>query len=215
MQRDLLIRPDSFPGTVTGTFSFGPEAVGFDYLGFEIRRVSSGQNWSGKTGENELGLVLLGGRCSVSSTEGSWSHLGERSDVFSGMPTSLYLPPQTEFTVSGETDCEMACCSCRAEEKFPARLIRPDDVEVEIRGGGNATRQINHIIKPDFLAQRLLIVEVYTPSGNWSSYPLTSTTCINLHRKWISRRFTITRSIVPKATQFNESTPKIADSTQH
>ncbi|HEU0004932.1 MAG TPA: 5-deoxy-glucuronate isomerase [Terriglobia bacterium] len=171
MQRDLLIRPGSFPGTVTGTFSFGPEAVGFHYLGFEIRRVSSGQSWSGKTGENELGLVLLGGRCSVSSTEGSWTHLGERSDVFSGMPTSLYLPRQTEFTVSGETDCEMACCFCRAEEKFPARLIRPDDVEVEIRGGGNATRQINHIIKPDFLAQRLLIVEVYTPSGNWSSYP--------------------------------------------
>jgi 5-deoxy-glucuronate isomerase len=44
-------------------------------------------------------------------------------------------------------------------------------VEVEIRGGGNATRQINHILKPGFPAHRLLLVEVYTPSGNWSSYP--------------------------------------------
>jgi 5-deoxy-glucuronate isomerase len=65
----------------------------------------------------------------------------------------------------------MACSFCRAEERFPARVIQPDDVEVEIRGGGNATRQINHIMKPDFPAHRLLLVEVYTPGGNWSSYP--------------------------------------------
>ena len=50
-------------------------------------------------------------------------------------------------------------------------VIEPRDVEIEIRGGGNATRQINHIVKPDFPADRILIVEVYTPSGNWSSYP--------------------------------------------
>jgi 5-deoxy-glucuronate isomerase len=49
--------------------------------------------------------------------------------------------------------------------------IGPEDVRVEIRGGGNATRQINHIITPDFAADRLEVVEVYTPSGNWSSWP--------------------------------------------
>ena len=85
--------------------------------------------------------------------------------------TALYLPIQTEFTILAETECEVALCFSRAEEKFPARLITPDEVEVEIRGGANATRQINHILKPEFAAQRLLLVEVYTPSGNWSSYP--------------------------------------------
>jgi 5-deoxy-glucuronate isomerase len=50
-------------------------------------------------------------------------------------------------------------------------VIKPRDVEVEVRGAGNATRQINHIVPPDFPAQRLLVVEVYTPAGNWSSYP--------------------------------------------
>jgi 5-deoxy-glucuronate isomerase len=52
-----------------------------------------------------------------------------------------------------------------------ARLVTPEEVEIEIRGGGNATRQINHLLKPAFPAHRLLLVEVYTPSGNWSSYP--------------------------------------------
>jgi 5-deoxy-glucuronate isomerase len=87
------------------------------------------------------------------------------------MPTALYLPIQTEFTLLAEADCEVALCFSRAEEKFSAQLVTPDEVEVEIRGGANATRQINHILKPEFAAQRLLLVEVYTPSGNWSSYP--------------------------------------------
>jgi 5-deoxy-glucuronate isomerase len=50
-------------------------------------------------------------------------------------------------------------------------MIWPSDVRVEVRGAGNATRQINHIITPDFPADRLEVVEVYTPSGNWSSWP--------------------------------------------
>jgi 5-deoxy-glucuronate isomerase len=52
-----------------------------------------------------------------------------------------------------------------------AVLIHPSDVEVEIRGAGNATRRIHHIIKPEFPADRLEVVEVYTPGGNWSSWP--------------------------------------------
>jgi 5-deoxy-glucuronate isomerase len=49
--------------------------------------------------------------------------------------------------------------------------VRPEEVEIEVRGAGNATRQINHIVTPEFPAERLLVVEVFTPAGNWSSYP--------------------------------------------
>jgi 5-deoxy-glucuronate isomerase len=73
--------------------------------------------------------------------------------------------------VTATTECDLAFCYSRAEQEHPAQLITPADIEVEIRGGGNATRQINKIIRPEFEAHRLLIVEVYTPSGNWSSYP--------------------------------------------
>jgi 5-deoxy-glucuronate isomerase len=170
-RRELLIRPEAPAGRPGETLMVDPEAAGFEYLTFRVRKMVRGENFSSDTGANELGLALLGGSCRVASSAGSWSDLGARKDVFSGMPTALYLPIQTEFTVTAETDCELAFCFCRAEEKHPARLIRPEDVEVEIRGGGNATRQINHIIKPEFPAHRLLVVEVYTPGGNWSSYP--------------------------------------------
>ncbi|MGH2532288.1 MAG: 5-deoxy-glucuronate isomerase, partial [Thermomicrobiales bacterium] len=121
-------------------------------------------------GDDEVALVLLGGRCQVETDRNSWS-LGERRSVFDGQPWALYLPVGSAFEVTAETEVEIALCGARADERFPPRLIRPDDVQVEIRGAGNACRQINHIIKPDFSAHRLLIVEVFTPSGNWSSYP--------------------------------------------
>jgi 5-deoxy-glucuronate isomerase len=168
--KDLLIKPA--PVSSSGeSMVVTPESTGFEYLTMRIRTISRGEKFSSDTGSCELGLVVLGGHCSVESTAGSWLNFGSRAHVFDGLPTALYLPISTEFTVVAETDCEIALCFSRAEETFPARLVTPDQVEVEVRGGANATRQINHILKPEFPAQRLLLVEVYTPSGNWSSYP--------------------------------------------
>lgn len=149
----------------------GPAASGFEYLHFEARRLAPGETHSAATGANELGLVILGGICDVGSSRGAWKGVGARPNVFAGMPHALYLPRDTSFTITAGTPCEIAFCYCRAERSCEPRLITPADVDIEIRGGGNATRQINHIMKPEFPADRLLIVEVYTPSGNWSSYP--------------------------------------------
>lgn len=167
----LLIKPDRSDAASGETLVVTPASTGFEYLTMRVRKLMAGEKYSSGTGSAELGIVILGGRCSVESTAGSWFDLGNRAHVFDGMPTALYLPIQTEFTLIAESDCEVALCFSRAEEKFAAQLITPDEVEVEIRGGANATRQINHILKPEFAAQRLLLVEVYTPSGNWSSYP--------------------------------------------
>jgi len=159
----LLIQPEVFTNRI--------ERFGFEHLGFEARRLARGERYSGLTGENELGLVVLGGRCSVESSRGSWPGIGARATVFDGLPYMLYLPISTSFTVAAESDCDLAFCYSRATEAHPARLVTPDDVRIEVRGGANATRQINHMLTPEFPAHRLLIVEVFTPGGNWSSYP--------------------------------------------
>ena len=87
------------------------------------------------------------------------------------MDNQLDLRDLRYFEVIAETPLELAITSARAEVAHPPKLITPDDVAVEIRGAGNAARQINHIIAPSFPADKLLVVEVFTPSGNWSSYP--------------------------------------------
>ena len=149
----------------------GRQQSGFDYVTFEVRRIKAGESFEGATDSNELAIVTLGGIFQTQSSEGSWMSIGGRANVFSGKAWTLYLSVNTRFTVTAITDCELAFCYCRAEEVHPPVLISPESVGVEIRGGSNATRQINHILTPEFPAQRLLVVEVYTPGGNWSSYP--------------------------------------------
>lgn len=149
-----------------------PQKAGWDLLHFAARRMQRGEQWSHNTGEHEYAFVILGGTCTVRSSRGEWQNVGRRPDVFSGMPYTLYLPRQTEFTVEAHSDSfDLAYGWCETDEDHPPRLVTPEQVSVEIRGGANATRQINSLIPPGFDCHRLVCVEVYTPSGNWSSYP--------------------------------------------
>jgi 5-deoxy-glucuronate isomerase len=148
-----------------------PGAAGWTYITFQVRRLAAGQTWDFQTGPHELGLVPLSGSVAVTSDRGTWAHVGGRANVFSGLPHAHYLPRQTTLQVTGETAAEFAVAWVPAEEDHPPRLVTPDDVAVEIRGGDHATRQINSLIPPSFPCQRLVMVEVYTPGGNWSSYP--------------------------------------------
>jgi 5-deoxy-glucuronate isomerase len=159
----LLHPPEAFKNKI--------EDFGFEYLSFETRKLEKGQSYHGETAARELAIVVLGGTCSVVSSRGEWLNFGKRANVFEGMPYTLYLPIRTTFAVTTEEGCDLAFCYSKAEEEYPPRLVTPDKVDIEIRGGGNATRQINSMLPPTFLAHRLIVVEVFTPAGNWSSFP--------------------------------------------
>ncbi len=148
-----------------------PEA-GWELLNVELRRLDAGESWTHATDGCEAALVVLGGSCGVESSCGSWANLGRRVDVFSGIADSLYLPRNARFTVqAGDGGVELAWAWVPSDEDHPPVRVRPEDCRVEVRGGHNATRQINHIIPPGFGCHRIVACEVYTPGGNWSSYP--------------------------------------------
>ncbi|MGH9347526.1 MAG: 5-deoxy-glucuronate isomerase [Vicinamibacterales bacterium] len=147
-----------------------PRDAGWQYVGFAARQIAACEAWSGESGDDELCLVLLEGSCRVRWTGGD-GRLGPRRDVFSGYPHALYLPPGTAYAIEAEERTQVAEGRAPAVERHPARVIAPEDCGFEIRGGGNATRQIVDILPPAFRAHRLLVCEVYTPAGNWSSYP--------------------------------------------
>lgn len=149
-----------------------PEDAGWETIAFQARRLAAGAKWSSSTGTQELALTVLGGTLNLSSNRGSWHGLGQRADVFSGLPTALYLPPGVDFTITAINDCEFAIAQTEAgTTHHPPRLVTPLEVTVEIRGGDQATRRIHNIIPPGFPCERLVVVEVFTPGGNWSSYP--------------------------------------------
>ena len=146
------------------------EQANWNTIHFSVRRLISGQYWQSHTRDDEAALVILGGRAVVDWGDGG-REIGARKDVFSGYPYAVYLPSGTPFEISALTTCEFADARTPSTARLAPKIITPADCREEIRGGGNCTRQIVDLIRPEFPADKLLICEVYTPSGNWSSYP--------------------------------------------
>ena len=155
----LLLRAGEWQGVT-------PRSAGWRFLSFHVERLAGAD--TRHTAGEETAIVLLEGRCSA-EVDGTRFELGPRAGVFEELPWTLYLPRDTEYRLEGEA--ELAISSCPAEQRLEPVLQRPDEVAVEVRGAGNATRQINNMIQPGFPAERILVVEVLTPAGNWSSYP--------------------------------------------
>jgi 5-deoxy-glucuronate isomerase len=142
----------------------------WDWMSFFVRRLNPGDLYRTTTVGEEAVFVLLGGICTADWGGGEKS-IGKRKDVFDGFPYALYLPSGNSVGFRAETGCEIAECRAPSEARLEARLIAPSDVVSSLRGGGNASRQIVDIIGPAFPADKLMVIEVYTPGGNWSSYP--------------------------------------------
>lgn len=144
----------------------------WEFLNFQARLYKQGESWSFNTGENEYAIVLLSGDFSLTSDKGSWKTENGRKDVFSGIAHTLYLPRRTECVLTADSALlDIAIGWCETDQDFPPYLKQPKECAVEIRGGDNANRQINGLLQPGFNCHRLVCVEVYTPSGNWSSFP--------------------------------------------
>src|SRR5512139_3133033 len=110
-QSPLLVAPD-FQNEIY--LHVSPASAGWDFLHFAARKLKRGAHWSHQTGENELALVVLGGVCRVTSDRGDWDRIGRRKSVFDGMPYTLYLPRQTQFSVeaaSEEVDFAYGWCA--------------------------------------------------------------------------------------------------------
>lgn len=149
-----------------------PESAPWEHLYFEAREMKMGDIWESDTLENEMVIVLLSGNFKVNSNRGNWETINGRNDVFSGIAHTLYLPRNTQFTLTATSAVlDIAYGWCRADEDFPAKFVTPAETPVVIFGGDNATRQFNDLVPPGFGCSKIVVREVYTPSGNWSSFP--------------------------------------------
>ena len=171
MPRRVKLAPRAIPPSRSGvTVGVTPRQAGWKFVRFAVHQLAAGSRWHSVSRTEEICLVLLEGFCDVECA-GERHTLGPRADVFTAYPHAVYLPPGTKFTVRAGPRTLVAECAAPARGRLPIRVIRPEDCGFEVRGGGNATRQIVDILPPGFPAERLMICEVFTPGGNWSSYP--------------------------------------------
>ncbi|HEX4914884.1 MAG TPA: 5-deoxy-glucuronate isomerase [Vicinamibacterales bacterium] len=169
----VLYRSKALAPDRTGTtFEISASQAGWRFVHFAVRQVAPERPFTGNTGREECCLVLLRGHCRI-RFDGGTAVLGPRRDVFDSYPHAIYLPPGIKFVIEADRPTEMADGRAPVPRgmRLEARVIKPEECGFEIRGGGNATRQIVDVIRPDFPAARLMVCEVFTPAGNWSSYP--------------------------------------------
>jgi 5-deoxy-glucuronate isomerase len=171
----LHVRPGA-----DGVVATGPARSGWRYLSFRAFGLSEGEVALLDRPDEEAAIVMIsGGGIEIGLDDRPSLHLAGRPSVFEGMPWSAYLPAGTTARIVGRPLPGRRAVVAVAQAPRTGRrgiaaqpiVVGPDDVEIEIRGAGNATRQVNNIMMPDFPADRLLICEVFTPNGNWSGWP--------------------------------------------
>jgi 5-deoxy-glucuronate isomerase len=148
-----------------------PENAGWDYSGLRVVQLPVGGRVRFTTGCDEMLVVPLAGGCDVACDDERLTLTGRRS-VFSRVSDFAYLPRGTQVTLRAPNGGRFALPAARANRTLPFRYGAAEEVPVELRGAGQASRQVNNLCTPDtFETDRLIVCEVLTPGGNWSSYP--------------------------------------------
>jgi 5-deoxy-glucuronate isomerase len=170
---DLLVHPASNPAADGTILDITPGSAGWSHVGFEVVALTPGVVAERDTRKREVCVVVVSGLVAIVSRHGEWGDLGGRPDPWSGPPDSAYLPPGTAFSVEalGEP-AEIGLCWAPAPGGGAAARILPGaEIEVETRGYGSLERTVSPILMADRDAESLLVCEVITPGGHWSSYP--------------------------------------------
>ena len=163
--------PDGTAGSAPDAVVITPRIAGWTYAGLRVIRLGPGESRVIQTGTRELAVLPLSGSAVV-ECEGERFELAGRESVFSQVSDFAYVPIASEVRITSAGGGQFALPSAEATRRLPPAYGAAADVPVEVRGAGPSTRQLNNFLAPQtFPSDRLTVVEVLTPAGNWSSYP--------------------------------------------
>ncbi|HET7744896.1 MAG TPA: 5-deoxy-glucuronate isomerase [Gaiellaceae bacterium] len=150
-----------------------PESAGWELCGLRVIRLSAGESRVLDTDRDEVALLPLSGSSVVVEVDGQRLELEGRRSVFARVTDWAYVPMDAQARLTSAAGCELAVASARATRRLEPVAVAAEDVAVETRGSGNATRQVVNFLTPDAFegADKLICCELFTPDGNWSSYP--------------------------------------------
>lgn len=156
-------------------FTSEPPTNGMKYLGFERLVLDSEDSHYANSGDFEIFLVILSGKCDVKVNDKSFTSIGERRNVFLGKPYAVYIPPKSNYSIRAISfTCEIVLTKALVGNKvdIPTYLITPNEVASGKWGISNYSRTYHQIaVDEKHPAVKLMVGETFTPSGNWSTYP--------------------------------------------
>jgi 5-deoxy-glucuronate isomerase len=149
-----------------------PQSAGWSYVGFEVFRLDPGRRLTLTVPDGrEACLVMVSGTAEIAADGAALGRLGGRASPFDGNPWSVYAPQGTRLDIAADDAVELALCTAPGTGALPLHVISPVSVGAETRGTGTNTRYVRNILPETAQAESLLVVEVITPGGHWSSYP--------------------------------------------
>jgi 5-deoxy-glucuronate isomerase len=153
--------------------SVTPVTAGWRDLCFSVIELAPGESYEVYELDRESAIVPLSGSAHVVATASDASEISvqiARESVFTEMPTVVYSPPLTVVRIAATTTFTFAVGSAPALGRYPVRIVSPNEMKSEIRGGGTALRQVNHILAMPLPAEHLILYEVYVPRGTWAGW---------------------------------------------
>ena len=167
----LKVRP-AVPDADGRVLAITPESARWKYVGFEVRRLSAGQQTALTSTGKEICVVILTGIADVQVDDVVFRNLGGRKTVFEDAPPgAVYAPAGCHIRIHAGSETEIALCSAPAAAAGKPRAICGDRMPQEVRGESTNRRLVRNILPETEPAERVLVVEVITPGGHWSSYP--------------------------------------------
>lgn len=168
---NLRVRPTE-PDANGAVLEVTPESAGWTYVGFKVHHLKAGETAEGGEQGREACIVVLSGKCDVDAGGRVFENIGERMSVFDDVsPACVYVPADQSYSIKSRTDLQVAIGSAPGTGAGEPRFIAPEAISKEVRGEGTNTRYVRNILPESEAAESLLIAEVITPGGNWSSYP--------------------------------------------
>jgi 5-deoxy-glucuronate isomerase len=171
MASPLLVRPHQ-PDAGGRVLRVTPESAGWRHVGFEVLHLADGADFAGGEPARETCIVVLTGCARIAVDGVDMGDIGGRASVFEDRaPGAVYVPAGAAFRGTALGAAEIALCTAPGRPGAPPRLIDGGDMPREVRGEGTNTRYVRNILPETAPADGLLVVEVITPGGHWSSYP--------------------------------------------
>jgi 5-deoxy-glucuronate isomerase len=156
------------PANGSRALSVSASEAGWRDIDFAVVQLAAGESFQSELPDRESAVVPLEGSGQVRAGEVT-AELA-RESVFTSMPSVVYSPPRTLISVTTSVGFTFAIGSAPAVGKYPVRVFEPHEMKSEIRGGGTALRQVNHILAVPLPAEHLILYEVYVPRGTWAGW---------------------------------------------
>ena len=167
----LKVRPHA-PGADGSVLEVTPQSAGWSHVGFQVVKLEPGRRHEGGSKDRETCLVVLSGTANITAGDLSVDNAGGRTSVFDDAPpAAAYVPAGVDYSVTAVSPVELAIGTAPSRGSGEPRLIDPSRMSREIRGEGTNQRFVRNILPETEPAESLLVVEVITPGGHWSSYP--------------------------------------------